>query len=104
MTGRFSSFSPERRAGVLATLAGALFVAGVVPLATSAGEAAVKIAPPAVDTTTNASGVQTAVFAGGCFWGIQGVFQRVDGVVQAVSGYSGGSQGELRGTSSSAAA
>ena len=92
MTGRFSSFSPARRAGVFATFAGALVVAGVVPLATSAGEAAVKIAPPAVDTTTNASGMQTAVFAGGCFWGIQGVFQRVDGVVQAVSGYSGGTK------------
>lgn len=34
--------------------------------------------------------LQTGVFAGGCFWGVQGVFQHVDGVVQAVSGYSGG--------------
>jgi peptide-methionine (S)-S-oxide reductase len=36
--------------------------------------------------------MQTAVFAGGCFWGVQGVFQRVHGVSQAVSGYSGGSE------------
>jgi len=33
---------------------------------------------------------QTAIFAGGCFWGVQGVFQHVDGVSSAVSGYSGG--------------
>lgn len=33
---------------------------------------------------------ETAVFAGGCFWGVQGVFQRVQGVTRAVSGYSGG--------------
>ena len=92
MTRRFSSFSPARRAGVLATIAAALVAGGVLPIATSAGEAAVKIAPPAVDTTASATGMQTAVFAGGCFWGIQGVFQRVHGVVQAVSGYSGGAK------------
>jgi peptide-methionine (S)-S-oxide reductase len=55
-----------------------------------AAEAAVKIPAPAVDDTSNDSGLQTAVFAGGCFWGVQGVFQRVNGVVQAVSGYAGG--------------
>jgi len=92
MTRRFFSFSPLRRAGLVATLSAGLLVAGVVPVEASASEVAVKIAPPAVDTTTNASGVQTAVFAGGCFWGIQGVFQRVNGVVQAVSGYSGGAE------------
>jgi peptide-methionine (S)-S-oxide reductase len=57
-----------------------------------AAEAAVKIPAPAVDDTASASGLQTAVFAGGCFWGVQGVFQRVNGVVQAVSGYAGGSK------------
>jgi peptide-methionine (S)-S-oxide reductase len=50
----------------------------------------VKIPPPAVDDTSSDTGMQTAVFAGGCFWGVQGVFQRVNGVVQAVSGYAGG--------------
>lgn len=46
---------------------------------------------PAVDETrTSASGQQTAVLAGGCFWGIQAVFQHVKGVVSATSGYSGG--------------
>ena len=89
---RFPSFSPARRAALLATFATALVAGGIVPIATSAGEAAVKIAPPAVDATAAASGMQTAVFAGGCFWGVQGVFQRVQGVSQAVSGYSGGAE------------
>jgi peptide-methionine (S)-S-oxide reductase len=56
------------------------------------GEAAVKIAPPAVDPTTSASGLQTAVFAGGCFWGIQAVYQHTKGVKNALSGYAGGAQ------------
>jgi peptide-methionine (S)-S-oxide reductase len=56
----------------------------------AAAEAPVKIPAAAADETASASGTQTAVFAGGCFWGVQGVFQRVNGVVQAVSGYAGG--------------
>lgn len=36
------------------------------------------------------SGVQTAVLAGGCFWGVEGVFERLKGVVDVTSGYSGG--------------
>jgi peptide-methionine (S)-S-oxide reductase len=44
---------------------------------------------PAVDEPAGA-GPETAVFAGGCFWGVQGVFQHVKGVAAAVSGYSGG--------------
>ena len=36
--------------------------------------------------------MEKAVFAGGCFWGVQGVFQHVDGVSSAVSGYAGGDQ------------
>jgi peptide-methionine (S)-S-oxide reductase len=39
---------------------------------------------------------ETAVFAGGCFWGVQGVFQRVKGVTRAVSGYSGGEAGSAQ--------
>ena len=84
--------SAPRRTVLFAGLVVALATAGFAPRAASAGESAVKIAPPAVDSTTNASGTQTAVFAGGCFWGVQGVFQRVNGVIQAVSGYSGGAE------------
>jgi len=47
---------------------------------------------PAVDAPmAKTSSQQTAVVAGGCFWGIQAVFQHVKGVVSATSGYSGGS-------------
>jgi peptide-methionine (S)-S-oxide reductase len=49
----------------------------------------VAIAPPALDENTQAHS-ETAVFAGGCFWGVQGVFQHVKGVQKAVSGYAGG--------------
>src|SRR5271168_1465554 len=46
---------------------------------------------PAVDAPlTTAKSQQTAVFAGGCFWGVQGVFEHVKGVTSATSGYSGG--------------
>jgi peptide-methionine (S)-S-oxide reductase len=46
---------------------------------------------PAVDMpATSAKGTQTAVFAGGCFWGVEAVFRHVKGVTSAVSGYAGG--------------
>ena len=55
-------------------------------------ENAVPIAPPSLDEPVPAASAheETAVFAGGCFWGVQGVFQHVRGVKQAVSDYSGG--------------
>jgi len=44
---------------------------------------------PAVDAA-KAEGLQTAVLAGGCFWGVEGVFEHVKGVKEAVSGFAGG--------------
>jgi peptide-methionine (S)-S-oxide reductase len=55
-----------------------------------AAEPAVVIPAPAVDEPAGTRHTETAVFAGGCFWGVQGVFQHVKGVTNAVSGYSGG--------------
>ncbi|MGE8186274.1 peptide-methionine (S)-S-oxide reductase MsrA [Pseudomonas sp. NPDC086278] len=52
-------------------------------------EDAVAIPPPTLDEKSQAHS-ETAVFAGGCFWGVQGVFQHVKGVKKAVSGYAGG--------------
>ncbi|MDR3525981.1 MAG: peptide-methionine (S)-S-oxide reductase MsrA [Rhizomicrobium sp.] len=48
---------------------------------------------PAPLDDAQATGSQQAVFAGGCFWGLQGVFQRVKGVRQVLAGYSGGAAG-----------
>ena len=64
----------------------------LVLTACNAGNAAgVAVPGPAVDAAKAAkSGEQTAVVAGGCFWGIQAVFQHVKGVISATSGYSGG--------------
>jgi len=57
----------------------------------SAAESARSIPPPALDEPANpAATSEVAVLAGGCFWGVQGVFQHVDGVTSAVSGYAGG--------------
>lgn len=53
-------------------------------------EVAVVIAPPVVDEPAGAERTATAIFSGGCFWGVQGVFQHVKGVSNAVSGYTGG--------------
>ncbi|WP_460117830.1 peptide-methionine (S)-S-oxide reductase MsrA [Pseudomonas sp. S2_C03] len=55
-------------------------------------EEAVLLPPPAIDENTQAH-TETAIFAGGCFWGVQGVFQHVKGVKSAVSGYAGGAAG-----------
>jgi peptide-methionine (S)-S-oxide reductase len=70
----------------------ATFALGATLLARAA-EPAVVIPPPAVDAAAPAGGgSQTIVLAGGCFWGVQGVFEHTKGVVQAVSGYSGGTK------------
>jgi peptide-methionine (S)-S-oxide reductase len=53
-------------------------------------EAPVIIAPPAVDNPKAAGPPQTAVLAGGCFWGVQGVFEHVRGVQKVIAGYAGG--------------
>jgi peptide-methionine (S)-S-oxide reductase len=59
-------------------------------LTACAAEPAVVIAAPAVDEPAGTEHTATAIFAGGCFWGVQGVFQHVKGVTSAVSGYTGG--------------
>ena len=56
-------------------------------------ESPVIIAPPAVDTPKAPGATQTAVLAGGCFWGVQGVFEHVRGVRKVVAGYAGGERG-----------
>ena len=74
----------------IAALSLLITLAGVV--ACNAGEGrAVAVPNPAVDATlATAKSEQNAVISGGCFWGIQAVFQHVKGVISATSGYSGG--------------
>ena len=50
------------------------------------------IPPPARDAAPGQAATEVAVIAGGCFWGVQGVFQHVAGVNNAVSGYAGGAK------------
>jgi peptide-methionine (S)-S-oxide reductase len=73
---------------LLAIALAAAFAGGcTVNAATSA-----PIPPPSTDATlTKTGGKQTAVFAGGCFWGTQAVFERVKGVLKTTTGYAGGS-------------
>jgi peptide-methionine (S)-S-oxide reductase len=59
--------------------------------APSAEQAAV-ITAPAIDSPKEAGPAQTAVLSGGCFWGVQGVFEHVRGVRRVVSGYAGGAK------------
>ncbi len=55
-----------------------------------AAEPAVSLPPPSLDAKPGGEGLQTVVLAGGCFWGVQAVFQHTKGVTQAISGYAGG--------------
>jgi len=66
---------------------------GLAMTAARAAEPAVSIPVPAVDASVPADATsQTIVLAGGCFWGVQGVFEHTKGVTRAVSGYSGGTK------------
>jgi peptide-methionine (S)-S-oxide reductase len=77
--------------GVLASLLFAL-TGGVALVAahSSAAEQPRPLPAPTADEQAAMGETETAVFAGGCFWGVQGVFQHVKGVANAVSGYAGG--------------
>ncbi|MGF6162037.1 peptide-methionine (S)-S-oxide reductase [Pseudomonas sp. 2725] len=74
---------------ILLGLAAAGIISQCSAFSFGGAEKAVILPPPALDESTQARS-ETAVFAGGCFWGVQGVFQHVKGVKNAVSGYAGG--------------
>ena len=85
--------TPRRRALLQTLLGGSALLGGSLlwlRSAFSASEESVRIPAPSQDPPTTGTGPQRAIFAGGCFWGVQGVFQHVIGVQRAVSGYSGG--------------
>lgn len=69
---------------IVAARAGGAADAGWAPAAS------VNAPPPAFDPPPSGSGLETAVLSGGCFWGLQGVFEHVQGVRQVLAGYAGG--------------
>ena len=87
MSLRTSKWSSVLRVGAVA----AAVLAVALPWIRARAGGAVALPAPAVDMARDAKpGKQTVVFAGGCFWGVQAVFQHVKGVVDATSGYAGG--------------
>ncbi len=83
---------PFSRLSLGVAAVGALAITAFAAAPLRASEEAVVIPAPAMDAQAS-DGTQTAVIAGGCFWGVQGVFQHTTGVVNALSGYAGGNKG-----------
>ncbi|SFK50949.1 peptide-methionine (S)-S-oxide reductase MsrA [Methylocapsa palsarum] len=78
------------RRGLSAGFVFAAVLASVAPA--GAAEQATRIPAPAYAASASVGAPQTVVLAGGCFWGVQAVFQHVNGVTNVLSGYSGGSK------------
>ncbi|MEP6966962.1 MAG: peptide-methionine (S)-S-oxide reductase MsrA [Pseudomonadota bacterium] len=85
--------SPARLTLTVGAVAAALVGLPFFGAAFGAGAAAVRLPAPASDPAPAGAGMQTAVLAGGCFWGVQGVFEHVRGVKRVVAGYAGGKRG-----------
>ena len=82
-------FHGRLRCGALLLIA-SLAISACLP----AAETVTVIPAPVVDEPANGSATtETAILAGGCFWGVQGVFQHVNGVIDATAGYTGGASG-----------
>ena len=88
LASRLMAFLAGKLLPIAVVIAAAL---GVYLARSVAAESAVKLPAPAFDMPA-ATAPQTAVLAGGCFWGVQAVFQHTEGVLNAVSGYSGGAK------------
>ncbi len=84
--------SGRMRAAWTVAIAGVIAAGAVVMRSASQAEAARVIPSPAADVSASQATSEVAVLAGGCFWGVQGVFQHLKGVTGAVSGYAGGAK------------
>jgi peptide-methionine (S)-S-oxide reductase len=84
------SLRPRRIRQALAAVGLLAAAAVLLPIGRTSAETAQVLPAPAVDEPAGKPAPETAVFAGGCFWGVQGVFEHVKGVTRAVSGYAGG--------------
>jgi peptide-methionine (S)-S-oxide reductase len=83
--------SPSNLAAVLAVLSVALVLFAAKATRGASRPLSEPVAAPVFDSNVASPAEDTAVFAGGCFWGVEAVFEHVKGVKSAVSGYAGGS-------------
>ena len=83
------AFASRGYGPVVAALLLAVLAITTMPAASQEG---LVLPPPTADVTAGQATSAVAVFAGGCFWGVQGVFQHLKGVTNAVSGYAGGAK------------
>ena len=74
------------------SLIAVLALSATLALGCSASAPNGTIPAPMLDSKAGEIGLQTAVLSGGCFWGVQGVYQHVKGVKQVLSGYAGGAK------------
>src|SRR5919106_4972992 len=81
-----------RRVLSMVAVLGAVGVAGIGLRSAAQAEKAHVIPAPAQDEAVGQATSEVAVFAGGCFWGVQGVYQHIKGVTSALSGYAGGDE------------
>jgi len=72
--------------------AAAALILHLATLSPALADSTTRLPAPTLDAPKAAGPLQTAVLAGGCFWGVQGVFQHVRGVRSVVSGYAGGAE------------
>lgn len=91
------SLSLQKRTGrwsrpILIVAAAVLLGGLALSVVPSSAEDARMIPAPVLDESGKPAKTEVAVLAGGCFWGVQGVFQHVEGVTSAVSGYAGGAE------------
>lgn len=88
---RIGSARVARYAGLMAATV-LVAAVGLQFAGRAAAEDARVIPAPSMDEKAASASTETVVLAGGCFWGVQGVFQHVNGVISATSGYTGGSK------------
>jgi peptide-methionine (S)-S-oxide reductase len=92
---RFHLSPPSVLGGYALPAIGVALVAAAIflrPTLSSSAENAVRVPPPATESADATTASETVVLAGGCFWGVQGVFQHLKGVTEVVSGYAGGTK------------
>jgi len=85
--------SPPNVPAVLAVLTAVLVLVAATATSVASRQVPGPVVAPVVDATPPSAAEDTAVFAGGCFWGVEAVFEHVKGVKSAVSGYAGGNAG-----------